>query len=189
MNLHMEHIATPFYQSVCVCFLDDAKTESSPTSTEITHNYVMNFYVYQNYFYFNIARLKTGIWYLWMYFLGTKNDAKFWYTILLSNDDNETEEVMTWKKKVVSIEIPLEDIYSSKMAQAIQLQDSVVRNFIKQNAFSINIQLTNPNEENMKGSNKDTSAINPETEEIEDSKTCLQIKNTNNATLINPPFY
>ena len=188
MNLHMEHIATPFYQSVCVCFLDDAKTESSPTSTEITHNYVMNFYVYQNYFYFNIARLKTGIWYLWMYFLGTKNDAKFWYTILLSNDDNETEEVMTWKKKVVSIEIPLEDIYSSKMAQAIQLQDSVVRNFIKQNAFSINIQLTNPKEENMKASNKNTS-ISSETDEIEDSKTCLQIKNTTNATLINPPFY
>ena len=78
-----------------------------------------------------------------MSFFGLKKDATFWYSLELA--DTEKEEVLSWKKKVIPIDIPLEEIFKSKSSMCIEITDGVMRNFVKNDKFHFKIEITSKN--------------------------------------------
>ena len=120
--------------------LDESLSNYKPINLgEMKHRSSTSLHAFENQFYLQGFR-SCGFMIFYMYFFGLKKDATFWYSLELT--DTENEEVLSWKKKVIPIDIPLEEIFKSKSSMCIEITDGVMRNFVKNDKFHFKIEIT-----------------------------------------------
>ena len=123
--------------------LDESLSNYKPINLgEMKQRFSISLHDFENQFYLQGFR-SCGFMIFYMHFFGLKKDATFCYSLELT--DTENEEVLSWKKKVIPIDIPLEEIFKSKTSMCLEMTDGMMRNFVKNDKFHFKIQITSNN--------------------------------------------
>ena len=145
---HMESHCRPkaFKPPICLSFsykMGESLSDYKPIDLrEIKERFSCSLHAFDKQFYLQGIR-SCGFTIFFMYFFGLKKDAKFWYSLEFT--DAENQEILCWKKKVIPIDIPLEEIFKSKTSMCLEMTDGMMRNFVKSDKYHFKIQITSNN--------------------------------------------